>query len=175
MDQGPCRPCSHRSAAADPEGPALIFRLFSQSWIRYGASPAVSNHGFDGGLRPGDRAPHGVFTVRRDGGPRGVFDMMHGLRHDVLMFEGPESQPAMGAHRRAVAEALGRYGLDIAIHVIPTPERELHRIYGATRPRVFLIRPDGHVSHAGPLADLDALAAHMDRLYHRTPSSTGRA
>lgn len=144
---------------------ARVFRLFAQTWISYRGSPAVTGsraHG--GGPRPGDRAPHGTFTTPSDTGVRGILDLTAGLTHDLLLFEGPTPHPGLGALQRAAEELLGRHLVDAKVHVIPATETGLHRVYGATRPSFFLLRPDGHVACTGLLADLDVLAAHMDSL-----------
>jgi len=46
-------------------------------------------------------------------------------------------------------------------------ERELHASYGARGPRLFLIRPDGHIGYVGTPGQLALLEAYLDRLYLR--------
>ena len=82
------------------------------------------------------------------------------------MFEGLEPNPALDAYRLAVDEVLGRYAVDVSVHVIPAKERRLHEIYGAKdNARLFLVRPDGHVAFVGSLGDLDDLATQMNALF----------
>jgi len=143
----------------------LIFRLFSQTWIGYRKSPAVAGtFAKRKGPRPGDRAPYGVFEWEQ-GGMGSVFDLLRGMGHHMLLFEGLEPNPALGAYRQAIEDVLGRYEVDASVHVVPTKERKLHQLYGAIEPRMFLVRPDGHISYAGSLGDLGGLVAHLDGLF----------
>lgn len=73
---------------------AAVFGLFAQIWIRYPRSPTVAGEpGHRRGPRPGDRAPYGHFAAPDERGS--VFDVCGGLRHHVLLFEGP-----VALHRR---------------------------------------------------------------------------
>ncbi|TQM38869.1 FAD-dependent monooxygenase [Pseudonocardia cypriaca] len=117
-----------------------VFRLFSQTWITYRDNPAT------GGVRAGGRAPCG--------GPRA------GLRHHLLVF----GDPAAGW---AVEAALDAYAVPVSVEVVPAGEHGLRRQYRARPPWLVLVRPDGHIGYAGPADDLDALTAHLDRIFVR--------
>ena len=150
-----------------PAARSLVFRLFSQTWISYRGSPAVASLAAERkGPRPGDRAPYGVFETVRDG-RAGLYDLLKGTRHHLLLFEGLEPSPALDAYRLAIDDVLGRYAVDTSIHVIPAKERRLHEIYGVKDKarRLFLIRPDGHVAFVGSLGELDNLVTHMNALF----------
>lgn len=124
-----------------------VFRLFSQTWIRYPDSPAVARALPGRGPHPGDRAPYAA----------GLFETIGGLRHHVLLFEGDRPDPALGAYRDTIAALV-----DCDIHVISTKQRVLHDLYGARAGRVVLVRPDGHVGYIGGLADLGDLVRYLD-------------
>jgi 2-polyprenyl-6-methoxyphenol hydroxylase-like FAD-dependent oxidoreductase len=152
-----------------------IFRLFSQTWISYRHSPVVAGEpGGNRGPRPGDRAPYGHFESNNDGAPGDLFDVIGGTRHHLLLFEGSEPDPKIPARRRTIEDLLGRYPVDIRIHPVPSSERTLHSRYRVRRPRLFLIRPDGHVAYAGSPDNLSRFAAFLDRLYIRHPSVVRR-
>jgi 2-polyprenyl-6-methoxyphenol hydroxylase-like FAD-dependent oxidoreductase len=152
---------------------SMIFRLFSQTWITYPASPAVTRQRRPrAGPRPGDRAPYGVLESAGRTGPQTLFDLIGGTVHHLLLFQGSDPDPATNADRHAIHRLLDRYRLEIHVHVVPSAERALHRRYGVTRARVFLIRPDGHIAYTGSPHDLDGLAAYLDRLYARGRSAT---
>jgi hypothetical protein len=146
---------------------SLVFRLFSQTWIGYRGSLVVAGPAAEGkGPRPGDRAPYGILEAVSDG-RAGLYDLLKGTGHHLLLFEGLEPNPALDAYRLAVDEVLGRYAVDVSVHVIPAKERRLHEIYGAKdKARLFLVRPDGHVAFVGSLGDLDDLATQMNALFH---------
>jgi 2-polyprenyl-6-methoxyphenol hydroxylase-like FAD-dependent oxidoreductase len=145
---------------------SLVFRLFSQTWIGYRGSPTVAGAPAKGrGPLPGDRAPHGPFEARLGEEPGSVFELMQGAGHHLLLFEGLEPDPALDAYRLAVDEVLGRYAVDASVHIIPTNERTLHHLYGANKPRLYLIRPDGHIAYAGSLGELGGLVALLSELF----------
>jgi hypothetical protein len=144
---------------------SLVFRLFSQTWIGYRGSLVVAGPTAEGkGPRPGDRAPYGIFEAVSDG-RAGLYDLLKGTGHHLLLFEGLEPDPALDAYRLAVDEVLGRYAVDTPVHIIPTNERTLHHLYGANKPRLYLIRPDGHIAYAGSLGELGGLVALLGELF----------
>ncbi len=151
----------------------MVFRLFSQTWISYRHSPAVASARPTGpGPRPGDRAPYGRLESRKDHEPDNVFDVVGGTRHHLLLFEGSTPDPALPTRQQEIETLLGRYAVDIEAHVIPASETTLHARYGARQPRLFLIRPDGHLAFIGSPADLGGLTTFLDRLYARRPTRT---
>jgi len=153
---------------------AAIFRLFSQTWITYRHSPAVASEpGGNRGPLPGDRAPYGQLEHTDDGVPRNLFDIIGGTGHHVLLFEGSKPDPAILARRRTIDELLRHYAVDIRVHAVPAGEKALHARYAARRPRLFLIRPDGHVAYTGSPDRLDRFAAFLDRLYVRHTTTGG--
>ncbi|MEU7749326.1 FAD-dependent monooxygenase [Nonomuraea sp. NPDC049158] len=141
-----------------PAARSAVFRLFSQTWIGYRGSPAVA--GTSGrGPRPGDRAPYGHLGSTGES----LFDVIGGTRHHVLLFEGPEPGPA-AAHRKRVEDVLRRHPIDVRVHTVPAAEAALHTLYGARQPRLFLIRPDGHIAYAGSPDETGRFAAYLDCL-----------
>jgi hypothetical protein len=80
---------------------------------------------------------------------------------------GTDPDPALYAYRLAIEEVLGRYEVDTSVYLLPTTERRLHELYSARRARLFLVRPDGHVSFAGAPADLGGLVTHLAGLFRK--------
>lgn len=147
---------------------AAIFSLFAQTWISYPNSSAVAaERGRRRGPRPGERAPHGQFESTDGHLLADVFDICGGLRHHVLLFEGPVADPAIPTRRHDVEQLVGRYVVDIDVHQVPARDRSLHARYGARTPRLFLIRPDGHLAYTGDPGDTCRLGAYLDRFYVR--------
>jgi 2-polyprenyl-6-methoxyphenol hydroxylase-like FAD-dependent oxidoreductase len=155
---------------------SLVFKLFSQIWISYRGSSAVAGKPASRkGPHAGDRAPYRILKAGRDDGPQSVFDLIGGVGHKLVIFEGREPNLALDAYRLALKEVLGRYALETSIHTVPAKERELHELYGVKEKAcLFLIRPDGHVGFVGSLGDLGDLATHMDTLFRRRVVHEGR-
>jgi 2-polyprenyl-6-methoxyphenol hydroxylase-like FAD-dependent oxidoreductase len=145
---------------------SAIFALFSQTWIGYPRSPAVAHeHIRRGGPRPGERAPFDHFKATHQGAS--VFDVCGGVRHHLLLFEGPTPDPHSSSRRHLLESLLAQYAVEITIHDVPAAEPTLHARYGARAPRVWLIRPDGHLAYSGAPGDIDGLRAYLDRIYVR--------
>jgi len=138
-----------------------FFRFVSQTGIGYRKSPAVAGATAKGPARPGDRAPYGVF-----GDGSGLYDLLRGTGHHLLLFEGRRRDPArLEAAGDVVEGLLDRYEAPVTVHRIPAEERGLHERYGARTSTVFLIRPDGHVAYRGEATDAVGLKVHLDRLF----------
>jgi hypothetical protein len=114
-----------------------------------------------GGPRAGDRAPYGRLDSTRDG----FYDLIGGTRHHLLVFPGPQGDP--GPAQDAVERLVASYQIEVNVHVVPATARELHARYGARSPRLFLVRPDGHIAYIGAPAQLTRFEAYLDRLFLR--------
>jgi 2-polyprenyl-6-methoxyphenol hydroxylase-like FAD-dependent oxidoreductase len=152
---------------------SAIFALFSQLWIAYRHSPAVAEESIRGAKpRPGERAPFAYFEVTHD--RASIFDVCGGVRHHLLLFDGPTPGPNGNSQRHLIESLLAQYAVDITIHELPATERSLHERYGARSPRIWLIRPDGHLAYSGSPEDLDGLRTYLDRIYVRQASTPGQ-
>jgi hypothetical protein len=85
----------------------------------------------------------------------------------MLLFEGPTPDPRSPARRHLVESLLAPYAVEITIHDVPAAEPTLHARYGVRAPRVWLIRPDGHLAYSGAPEDVDGLRSYLDRIYVR--------
>ncbi len=154
---------------------AGVFRLFSQTWISYRHSTAIACEP-DSNRRPhpGDRAPYGHFEFTQDGAPGSLFDVIGGTRHHVLLFQGSKPDSTILARRRLIEDLLGQYAVDIRVHLVAASERTLHSRYGGRKPRLCLIRPDGHLAYTGSPDGLSRFGGFLDQLYVRHTTTGGR-
>lgn len=142
-----------------------LFWLVSQLWTSYRGSPAVAESPRRDRPRPGDRAPYGVFAAGPDAGTS-LFARLAGVDHHLLLFEGPRPDgEGLAAAEQAVTALLDRYPAPVHLHPIPATERTLHERYGAHRPSLVLIRPDGHIAFRGEPAALADLGRCLDRFF----------
>jgi hypothetical protein len=150
-----------RLGLGGPEQPSLA------EWLDFGAAP-----------RPGDRAP----DARYDGDRR-VFDLLHGARHTLLLFDGVAATPAGYRALASIADRVRqRLGDRVATHilvprtsrpaelqwegsVVLDPEGVAHKRYGAASECLYLIRPDGYVGFRSQPADNAALDAYLSRIF----------
>jgi hypothetical protein len=133
----------------------MIFRLFSQTWIRYRSSDAVTQQPPIGhGLRAGDRIPPDLLEV--SGCPGGI-------RHQPLLVTG--EQP--GHDRASALEHLVRQYVPAgAVVTVALDTPAGRRLAGSGAARIILARPDGHAGYVGPADDLEPLRAYLTRWYH---------
>jgi hypothetical protein len=151
-----------------PADARKLFATVSQIGISYaGTGPAVAGPttGGAGAPRPraGDRAPHAEFA----GGPiagRSVLDLFDGPRHHLLVLPAGGNAD-VGAVLAAVKAQLGRFALDVDVHVVDGQEATIHRAYGCRRPTLVLVRPDGYIAWRGPLDSADRLGGYLSRWY----------
>ncbi|MGB3633223.1 MAG: FAD-dependent monooxygenase [Rubrobacteraceae bacterium] len=152
------------------------FWLVSQLWTSYRESPAVEESGpLKRGPRAGDRAPYGFF----EDGPhahKSIFELLRGPDHHLLIFEGKQpNSRRLDAAREEIEALLQRYEMPASIHQISTGNRKLHKSYGASESRLFLVRPDGHVAYSGAASDLVGLRMYLDRLFVRSRNESAGA
>lgn len=149
-------------------------RLLTQHWISYPSSPAVAGPPTaGGGPGPGDRAPDAV--LYQNGTSDRLFTRLRGVRHHLLLLEGPEPRPGYSRQAAAATAVTRDYRLDVAPHVFPSGADEVHHPYRVERPALVLVRPDGHIAYRGPLEELARFTTFLDRWYARVaPVPAGR-
>ncbi len=144
------------------------FWLVSQLWTNYRNSPAITqSEQVKKGPRAGDRAPYGLFETDPDKG-KDLFTLINGLDHHLLLFSGYEQSTRLAYPQELevrVQSLLDRYNVPIHLHTIAPENHSLHKLYGADKPEVFLVRPDGHIAYRGSAQDLDNLTSFLDRLF----------
>ena len=148
-----------------------LFWLVSQLWTQYRQSPAVEQSVSAqkvqraGGPQAGERAPYGFFESGAESG-RSIFELLKGPEHHLILFEGKEPDSArLEASRVEVERVLGRYGFPVSVHQVTAGNEQLQARYGAKKPTLFLIRPDGQVAYRGEAADTVSLKLYLDRLF----------
>ena len=148
-------------------GEAFMARTFSQLDIHTRKSPLTLDAAGRRGLRAGDRALNA--DVAGPGGTVRLYDLVYAGGWTVLAFAG--TRPGGTAAVAAALAAIGRPDVPTYL-VTPDPAADTnfdtlydadevaHRVYGVTRPTVYLVRPDGHVGARVTPADAGRLAEY---------------
>lgn len=98
--------------------------------------------------------------------PQTVFGLCGGLRHHLLVFEGLPADPGIIADPDGDLQRLvDGYRVVIDVHRVAARHRTLDARYGVRTPRMFLIRPDGHIAYSGPRHDFPGLGTYLDALF----------
>jgi len=136
------------------------------------------------GLHAGAEA-RDVRPLVLDGASITLFDLLRGTHHTLLLL--PESGTsshdllsALGAKFDDLARSFGSRvhcfmvlpdgavdGIpgDGPMTIVRDVEGALHRRYGATEGRMYLIRPDGYIGFRGDLSCFEALKTYLSRLF----------
>lgn len=164
-------PWLFRVVSSAPQLSRWAFWFLSQLWTTYKDSPAVTQTGTkEKGPKAGERAPYGFYESGE-----GIFEILRGTDHHLLLFEGKEPDPArLEASREEIESMLGRYTAPIKIHRIGTENKQLHERYGVKSSSLFLIRPDGHIAYRGRAADMVGLRMYVDGMFVESRESVGR-
>lgn len=141
-----------------------IFRMLSQTWIRYRNSPAVDRNGTKGAVLPGDRAPYAHFDTGVHAG-QSIFTLLRGTTHHLLLFAGDVNETTIKRWQTQIGLSLDAYQIATCMHVIDHSQRSLYAAYGVRSSTMILIRPDGHIAWRGLVHDMGKLTDYMDRLY----------
>ncbi len=159
-------PLLFRIVSAVPTLRRLAFWFVSQLWTEYRESPAVAQSGpAKNGPKAGGRAPYGFFEAGPGSG-MSLFDALRGPDHHLLIFEGEKpNTERLVATREEVERLLDCYEAPVHVHQISTQNKGLHGSYGAKKPSLFLVRPDGHVAYRGEASDIVGLKMYFDRLF----------
>ena len=133
-------------------GERAMARAFSQLGIHTRRSALTLDRGGRRGLRAGDRVLDAdVVSVR---GQASLFDLLYAGGWTLLAFTGTRA-----VRHEALFAAIAAVGRpDIPTYVVSTDagvggglpvlydlDEVAHRVYGVTRPTLYLVRPDGHV------------------------------
>ena len=128
---------------------------------------------FSAAPEPGERAPD-VDLVEG-----GLYDLLRGTAHDLLLFDGMAPTPEGYANLSSIARSVReRWGEHIRVHtVVPMadppalvasdpslildPDRALHARYGGSAECLYLVRPDGYVGFRAQPADGAKLLEHL--------------
>jgi len=172
-----------------PEADRLKLMYHSEELdLDYRRSPVCSDHvsvpdkeqsGFHAGAEARDARP-----LVLDGASLTLFDLLRGTHHTLLLLPGKGTSShglpsALSAQlddlarshggRVRVFVALPEGGVDGfpdrgPVMIVRDMEGELHRRYGATEGRMYLIRPDGYIGFRGNLSHFEALKTYLSRI-----------
>jgi 2-polyprenyl-6-methoxyphenol hydroxylase-like FAD-dependent oxidoreductase len=148
----------------DDEKPSLA------DWAAFGDAPAPGQRAGDVSLSP--PAP----------GRTCLFDLLHGTRHVLFLFDGAAATPEGYRNlERIGAQVRDRFGAWVDVHVVvpfankPSElawsgsvvcdgDGALHQRFGARSECAFLVRPDGYVAYRAQPADGDRLLVYLETI-----------
>ncbi len=147
-------------------GEYKMAQAFSQLSVNTRRSPLTLERAGGRGLRAGDRALDADVVQ----GPKFVrlYDLIYAGGWTLLAFTGT---PAVGAD--LVAEAIQTLDCAVPCYLVSAVsaaaalpalydlDEIAHRIYGVTKPTLFLIRPDGYVGARVPLREVQRLKDYL--------------
>ena len=170
----------YRHSPIVSEDRASLARAF---WPRGHGPGVVAYLDFGAAPHPGDRAPDVDLHPPDHHGPRRLFEVLHGTRHTLLLFEGAsrsdDAQGRIEALSNLVRERYPRLidvylvvPTDTTLEALPTGVTPLsdtagllHHRFGAMTDCLYLVRPDGYVGYRAQPADPDKLAAYLRHLF----------
>ena len=138
----------------------LLFAKVSQLEVRYRSSLAVHEKGASAGVRvrAGDRVPDVVFANAEN--KVSMFELLGKFGWVALL--------GRAGNNPRIIDLLGRLNIHAAVVSDEGELRDVYsdffRLYGATGPFLYLIRPDGHVGLFQGEADPKSLARYLQKL-----------
>lgn len=172
------------------ESPTVTEDLSSSSTVEHvlsGLKQLFGNsaHEFDQGPSAGMRAPNVILPPEGAGLPTSLFDLYRGAHYTLLIFAGvgPGSPPLetlleIGAAIRAAYQASIQPYIVVGEppfhprgqkHLIVDVDKNIHRVYGARKPALYLVRPDKHIAYRSQIVDQTRLMQYLDRILVRNP------
>ncbi|OBF19535.1 FAD-dependent monooxygenase [Mycobacterium sp. ACS4331] len=169
---------ARRGIGADSDDPEFVMAREAQLLIDYGASPIVNRTQDPVDWRavaPGRRAPD-VRGLTRDlvTGPVRLFSVLTGLQHTLLIHvdgtadvEGVEAladAASRAAHGRLATYLVAAPNADVGDTTLPVLRdtgQGFAAAYGARGTAVYLVRPDGYLSHVADHLDHESLTAQL--------------
>ena len=172
-----------------------LSRTISELGIEYHSSPIVAEDrggtfrsglaetfDFRAGPHPGDRVPD-VFLEPPPNieGPHRLFDVLHGTKHVLLLFEGAHGVEDAGPFE-AVREVAREHAAHIETILVVRGDMAppwidwdgpmlldhlggLHHRFGARGPCLYLIRPDGYLGYRAMPPDSGKLTSYLGRIF----------
>jgi 2-polyprenyl-6-methoxyphenol hydroxylase-like FAD-dependent oxidoreductase len=160
---------------ADSTDPDFVIRREAQLLIRYDDSPIVT----DGA---GGRAPDATGLTRGSvSGPLRLFSLLGRREHTLFLYagDGASADDVPGYEKTAEAAVATAHGrIDVYLIAVPNADvdntvlplirdsdNDFARMYAATGPSVYVVRPDGYLGFASSPIDTDKLAAHLSATF----------
>lgn len=191
----PFEPAHHLVTVARSGALAQVFRVpaarawtqlqLSQLKVNYRNSSLSSSEGTFTRQAPaaGDRAPDALCTAYPSLAPTNLFEATRGTTWNLLVFQGDTGDRAKLETLRDVAvEAAEAFGSELRPHIVVKSQqeadqvgwtgsvlidrnKEAHTTYGALKPSMFLIRPDGYVGLRSSTLSAAGVARYLGRVF----------
>jgi 2-polyprenyl-6-methoxyphenol hydroxylase-like FAD-dependent oxidoreductase len=167
-----------------------IRRTISELAVEYRPSLIVEEHSLGAGPSAGERAPDAAVVQPGQGQTR-LYEIMQRKSWTLLLFGGSSSEEnsseenwrQLAEASRAAQEAAGDFldtyfvtpseGLPLEA-AAPTAllrdkDLSLHNAYGADKPCLYLIRPDGYIGFRASVHEADRLPVFLSRIFEARP------
>jgi hypothetical protein len=162
---------------SDPDDPATLMLREAQLLLGYPDSPLVGEDGsFDGGPRPGARAPDATGLERESAPfPLRLFELLRGTEHVLLLYADTADalrqvqEVATIALRRAPHRAYAVLAPQLEptwlpIGVVRDLQNTYSAAYGASGACAYLVRPDGYVGYRQRPPDADGVIRALEKI-----------
>jgi 2-polyprenyl-6-methoxyphenol hydroxylase-like FAD-dependent oxidoreductase len=137
---------------------------------------------WEAGPQPGERAPDGLLVLH-GGSTATLYERCWGAHHTLLVFEGLDQTEVESDVLSFAQELQFRYGDLLHVKVLchsPSdnlsmeeefyttldPEGRLHHAYGALKPCLYLLRPDGYIGFRALPVDEESFENYWQHLTH---------
>jgi hypothetical protein len=163
---------------------SALWATFSESEPEAAEPPTLrALRHFKMGPAAGQRAPDGTITDAADGRAKRLFEVVSGLRHALLLFDGIAATRQGYVNLASIARRVrDRYSDVVSVHVVVPrdarpaaldwdgsllldPEGDLGHRYGADAECLYLIRPDLYVGYRSEPADEARVMEYLERMF----------
>ncbi|MBT3322893.1 MAG: FAD-binding protein [Anaerolineae bacterium] len=141
-----------------------------------------NEHDFHQGPSAGMRAPNIMLSANNITQPASLHDLYRGTHYALMLFSGATNSPNMDTLLEIGTTIQSQYQASIKPYIItldlPANEEDnehfiidadknIHELYAAWQPCLYLIRPDKYIAYRSQIINQDQLTTYLDRILIR--------